>query len=455
MEMTAALLAYETDEEKRKSEQKSKIQIIKFPLKETTNLQEGDTTELSPELCVKQKKKIEEKAEHMTTTEQEIQKEEKSRRNILFAKGCSRIDSGKIFKFTEKELSEMPENVRKYLRINGYRVGKRIKENGVIELRIQIQKICLSASSKDLGTARKKLLEKINQLQVEDQFNPENRELVNQNTNTVPTFKEFAVFWLENIKRPEIKESSLSDISITLNKHIFPSLGDIKLNKLQIEDVLKLIHQYGQSRTATKIYTNLKSIFKIAHSKGYMKENLLLYIKPPVYEAKKGVPFTLEEEARFVKRCIEEGDDGYALILQLYIGARRSELKTARIEGDFIRIENAKQRKGKKVTSRKIPISPMLRPYIPNINFEYIRNELPDDKLSRLVPILTDGNHHDHELRHTFSNRCQSCHVDDKIVSFWLNHSYGDTMTLRTYTNLPDEYFLEEIQKVHYELPMV
>ena len=44
--MTAALLAYETDEEKRKSEQKSKIQIIKFPLKETQDLQEGDTTEL-------------------------------------------------------------------------------------------------------------------------------------------------------------------------------------------------------------------------------------------------------------------------------------------------------------------------------------------------------------------------------------------------------------------------
>ena len=50
----------------------------------------------------------------------------------------------------------------------------------------------------------------------------------------------------------------------------------------------------------------------------------------------------------------------------LYTGLRPNEYATARIEGAFIVAVNSK-RKTKKVEYKKIPITPMLRPYLDGV----------------------------------------------------------------------------------------
>ena len=47
----------------------------------------------------------------------------------------------------------------------------------------------------------------------------------------------------------------------------------------------------------------------------------------------------------------------------LYTGMRPNEYETARLEGDFIVAVNSKRKNGK-VEYKKIPITPMLKPYL-------------------------------------------------------------------------------------------
>ena len=60
-------------------------------------------------------------------------------------------------------------------------------------------------------------------------------------------------------------------------------------------------------------------------------------------------------------------------------GLRPNEYKTARIEGDFIVANNSKRKNGK-VELKKIPITPMLKPYLEDVS------ELHFTRLEQILP---------------------------------------------------------------------
>ena len=60
-----------------------------------------------------------------------------------------------ILKFTNQEISKMPKELKKHFKTGGVIVHARKKENGVIELRCQIQKKKISVSSKSLVSISK------------------------------------------------------------------------------------------------------------------------------------------------------------------------------------------------------------------------------------------------------------------------------------------------------------
>ena len=207
----------------------------------------------------------------------------------------------------------------------------------------------------------------------------------------------------------------------------------------------------GKSRAAHKQRQILTSIFEYAEIDNLVARSPVQKIKLPVHESENGKALTLEEEKEFVKKCLSSNTRmGVAFIFLLYTGLRRSEIATASIEGEWITVISAKQRMGRTVRMRRIPISPRLRKILPNVETELdtFKNLYPN-RLTRYLKELSP-NHHLHELRHTFITRAQECGIPREVVSVWAGHKADNTMTSNVYTHFSDAFQLAEIQKFSY-----
>lgn len=171
----------------------------------------------------------------------------------------------------------------------------------------------------------------------------------------------------------------------------------------------------------------------------------------PAYQTKKGEAITKDEEARLVNYCKShknvEGTD--ALLVLLYFGLRKSELKTIQVlDGKWLQCETSKERLGQNVVLRKIPFTTMARKVLPYIDFERAKHtnlNTISTRMKRLLP-----NHHPHELRHTFISRCKESGVTSEVVSIWAGHSLSGTITSTVYTHYSEEFQLKEAEKVVY-----
>ena len=146
---------------------------------------------------------------------------------------------------------------------------------------------------------------------------------------------------------------------------------------------------------------------------------------------------------------ISEGSEGILLesvkgtpqeimfAVALYTGLRPAEYQTATIEGDFIKARNLK-RKGGKVEYKKIPISPMLKPYLSGVDkLEFSSVKTIRNQFNRTLP-----NHKLYDLRTSFYTRCTECGVKDVAIKKFAGHTLEGLA--ETYTDLSDSFLLAE-----------
>ena len=127
----------------------------------------------------------------------------------------------------------------------------------------------------------------------------------------------------------------------------------------------------------------------------------------------------------------------------LYTGMRPNEYETARLEDDFIVAVNSKRKNGK-VEYKKIPITPMLRPYLNGITeLKFSSLRVLRERFNRLFP-----NRRMYDLRTTFYTRCQECGVAPVARDTFVGHSLGELGN--TYTDLSDEFLKREGEKLNY-----
>ena len=134
----------------------------------------------------------------------------------------------------------------------------------------------------------------------------------------------------------------------------------------------------------------------------------------------------------------------------MYTGLRRSELASVEIDGDWINLITAKQRKGIKDKPRSIPISPMLKQILSFIDIEKIKTASVGGLTNRFKNVCP--NHHLHDLRHTFITRAQECGIRREIVSLWSGHKADSSITTNVYTHFQEHSELQmlEMQKYNY-----
>lgn len=177
------------------------------------------------------------------------------------------------------------------------------------------------------------------------------------------------------------------------------------------------------------------------HTKLLIRIPLSIVVKKK-HEYKHGKALTKEEELKLLKNY--RGTKFQTLFaLVLYTGLRPNEYKTAKIEGNFIIAINSK-RKNRKVVYKKIPITPMLAPYLKeNQHFEFPCKQVFNEKFKAVLP-----NHILYDLRTTFYSRLKECGIADAARDEFVGHSLGALGN--AYTDLSDEYFLSEGQKFKY-----
>ena len=351
----------------------------------------------------------------------------------------------KPLKFKKKEIETMPVQYKDLFFSENAVAHIRIRKDNFYEIRCQLGKKRITATSKSLETAKKKFIYNLHQYAGHTETESKAKCI---------TFEEYALKWLETVKKPGIKETTYADYQNLFKVHLLPTFGYLPLNEIRrqdAQDFLNRITGEGKHRASQKLKQILCSIFEYAVADEIIEKTPMQMIRLPIYESTNGTALTLEEEKDFVQKCLSSQTlSGKAFLFILYAGLRRSELATAHIVGEWIQVTTAKVRKGKQEKIRKIPISPMLRKVLPNLE-----SELPTFQtlyLNRLGRTFKEWlpNHHLHELRHTFITRAQECGIPREVVSVWAGHKADNTMTTNVYTHFSEKFQLECMKKFDY-----
>ena len=173
-----------------------------------------------------------------------------------------------------------------------------------------------------------------------------------------------------------------------------------------------------------------------------MDKNPLTLVVKMKHECKHGTALTKDEE-RLLLQAYPNTKYQIIFALALYTGLRPNEYNTAKIEGQFIVAVNSK-RKNKRVEYKKIPITPMLAPYLQGIEqLEANNRDVLREKFKAILP-----NHILYDMRTTFYSRCKECGIADAARDEFVGHSLGALGN--AYTDLSDEYLLKEGAKFKY-----
>ena len=122
---------------------------------------------------------------------------------------------------------------------------------------------------------------------------------------------------------------------------------------------------------------------------------------------------------------------------------RPNEYETAVIDGKFIKARNSKRKNGK-IEYKKIPITPMLRPYLEGVSeLKFVSVRIMRDRFAKVFP-----GRRLYDLRTTFYTRCQECGVAPVARDEFVGHSLGELGN--TYTDLSDDFLLREGEKLNY-----
>ena len=345
-----------------------------------------------------------------------------------------------LLSFTQKEIDKMPKTFKKEFRTDGCTAHiykrKTSKNSYTYDIKYRRNGYNVIASNKNLEKAKQQFIEKL-----------KTAEKVYTNSNKAPsTFNAFAMFYFEKFRKRKVAEITYKIDLRRYNNHLKPYFNEKPLSKitsLECQNLLDKHTECGQGKTADELYSLMSVIFKSAIAHDIIKKNPLNIVFHQKHVRKNGTALTKKEE-KILLDSTAGTDYQFMFAIALYTGMRPNEYSTAKRDGDFIVCKNSK-RKGGKIEYKKIPITPMLMPYIDNsenIKF-YCLNTLRK-KFNEILP-----NHIPYDMRTTFYTRCEECGIADVAKKLFVGHSLGELAN--AYTDMPDEFLLKEGKKFKYD----
>ncbi len=340
--------------------------------------------------------------------------------------------------FTNKEISKMPKAFRHTFIAEGkiicYRKRKRGKVSCSYEARYRRHGYNISVSTTNLIDLKQKFIEALHAAEAGETA-----------TKIPTTFHEFCMYYFENFRKRKVTADTYRRDLSRYKNHVQPFFGSMKLRSItpvQCQNLIDKILATGHEKNAQEIYSLLNCIFKTAIAHGVIERNPLAIVLQVEHEREHGKALSKDEELHLLK--ITAGTP-YQLMFAtaLYTGMRPNEYSSARIEGKFIIAVNSKRKK-KKVEYKKIPITPMLEPYLTGITELKFYSVLTIREKFKTI----FSEHKLYDLRTTFYTRCHECGVADVARKVFAGHSLGNLGN--TYTDLSDEFLLKEGKKLNY-----
>lgn len=351
--------------------------------------------------------------------------------------------TGYFLNFTKKEILKMPTKFRKFFiaadKFVHVRRRKRSKRGYHYEARYRCGEYNISVSSTNPDELPEKFIAVVQAIET-------GNDLLKVPTN----FHEFATYYIETFWRRKVCAETYKNETNRYKNHIQPAFGNLAIKKItpaMCQQLLDGIIAKGYGKTADEVRGRLNQIFDAAIKHGLIKHNPLDLVVFTAHERKHGKAFTKQEEKKLLDAT---AGTPYQLMfaVALYTGLRPNEYATARIEREFIKAVNSK-RKNRKVEYKRIPITPMLRPYLEGV--QELRFYVPQRIREKMRELMRG--HTLKDLRETFNSRCIECGVNEYARKLFMGHSLGALGN--AYTDLSDEFLISEAEKFFYELPPI
>ena len=269
---------------------------------------------------------------------------------------------------------------------------------------------------------------------------------VKSKERTIPTtFDKFANYYFEKFHKRKVCEETYRVTLSNYKNHVLPHFGDMPLASITANNYQELLDKLiakDKARTEENVFSMLNMLFKAAVKHTVMKHNPMGMVFHTKHEREHGKALTKDEEKLLLSSTAGTPYQRMFAI-GLYTGLRPNEYKTAVVEENF-KVANNSKRKNGKVELKKIPITPMLRPYLEGVKeLHFTRLEQIRHKFNGILP-----NHKLYDLRTTFYTRCMECGVAEVATKTFVGHALGGMAD--TYTDLSDEFLYIEGQKLKY-----
>lgn len=348
-------------------------------------------------------------------------------------------EKAEVLEFTAQEISKMPKQFRTLFKINGVRahIRKRIRNNSIsYEIRFRADGYNISASGLTVAEAKVRFIQKLHDA----------RNGIKPPAPDIPkTFDKFAMYYFENFRKRKVKSTTYEKDLVRLKKHILPVFGNMNIKDIMPQQCQKMIDDIlssGKGKTAEDVFSLMNCTFKMAIKHNILQHNPLDIVIHEKHERKHGKALTIDEE----KLLLQKAEEPYKTLfaIALYTGIRPNEYETVRITDTMIYANNSKRHNGK-IETKRIPIIPMLRPYI---STETVMPNISISNARKMIKRILGDDRKLYDLRTTFYTRCQMCDVAPAARDEFVGHSSG--ILTNTYTDLPNDYLIKEGLKLDY-----
>lgn len=346
------------------------------------------------------------------------------------------------------------------------------------------------------GKTKREVTEKVNNTLSE----------IHNNTYTEPnkiTFYEWMSLWLDTYCRGELKQTSIINYETYIEKHIKPTIGNVRLQDLTPIVLQKYYQEKSKNgridgngglspKTMKNMHAMIHTGLKKAYLLGYVNKNVADFVSTPKIVKKERKFFTVEEQQELQKHLPNERI-GIILLLDLYTGMRMGELlgltwsnvhldlngeSYLKVTQTLNRIKNPDSNNGPNTVlclgTPKTSYSNRTIPLLPEIAEKLIEHKQKQSEYlskngypqSEFVFCSTTGTPYDprdlqrdyknilrkynirminfHGIRHTFATRALESGMDIKTLSSILGHS-SIQITLDLYAHVTNQLQAEHM----------
>ncbi|MCA5013652.1 MULTISPECIES: tyrosine-type recombinase/integrase [unclassified Enterococcus] len=285
------------------------------------------------------------------------------------------------------------------------------------------------------------------------------------------TIEQFIGNWMMTTMKYTVKPTTYSNYVRLIKRHILPSIGSIRLQKIKQEEIQSLVYQLAKeqfaSGTIRNVFNILKNALNVAVKQNYLHENPCKNVILPKTTTKKITALSLSDQRRIELLALKEMECS-PILLALYSGMRIGEISGLKwedidFEKNVIHVRRTITRITNEHTSlskteivagtpksnnseRVIPLAANLSNYLLNKKNEtstaYVIScngglaepRTINYRFKKITNALGLSDIRFHTLRHTFATRCLEQGVDIASLSQILGH-HSTKLTLDTYTD--------------------